>query len=375
MAGGTFRLGALALTLGLAAGPALAARIVDPAAARQSIQSTAVVSRDAQLSALAADGHATELAAQLEEIARDTTLIDVAQEYLLDRGLHALARIPPTPNARASVARLTARAPTILARIDPDHGDRATPLYEAGATARFVLRTWDRNAARALAASALAAGSTRPVERFAGSGPAKVAAPERAGIADAFRAAPIAELAAQRAVVADALQGGLRVDALGLILAERLADPALFALVFDYADEAVALAAIPAAAHILDASSALVALTRASRRADIASVAMLETGRLAASEAAARHLLYEALADPGLGPSAAAALGRLSDPGVCAELGQRLAKARSEEERRLLVLALRLDPQPAARAELERFAKAGAGSPQLQREVRRWLAR
>lgn len=375
MAGGTFRLGALALTLGLAAGPALAARIVDPAAARQSIQSTAVVSRDAQLSALAADGHATELAAQLEEIARDTTLIDVAQEYLLDRGLHALARIPPTPNARASVARLTARAPTILARIDPDHGDRATPLYDAGATARFVLRTWDRNAARALAASALAAGSTRPVERFAGSGPAKVAAPERAGITDAFRAAPIAELAAQRAVVADALQGGLRVDALGLILAERLADPALFALVFDYADEAVALAAIPAAAHILDASSALAALARASRRADIASAAMLETGRLAASEAAARHLLYEALADPGLGPSAAAALGRLSDPGVCAELGQRLAKARSEEERRLLVLALRLDPQPAARAELERFAKAGAGSPQLQREVRRWLAR
>ena len=72
------RLGALALTLGLATGPALAARIVDPAAARQSIQSTAVVSRDAQLSALAADGRATELAAQLEGIARDTTLTDVA---------------------------------------------------------------------------------------------------------------------------------------------------------------------------------------------------------------------------------------------------------------------------------------------------------
>ncbi|MGH8242356.1 MAG: hypothetical protein ACRETY_03300, partial [Steroidobacteraceae bacterium] len=95
----------------------------------------------------------------------------------------------------------------------------------------------------------------------------------------------------------------------------------------------------------------------------------------AASDAAARRCLFEALADPGLGPSAAAALGRLSDPGVCAELGQRLANARSEQERRLLVLALRLDPQPAARAELERYAKAGVGSPQLQREVRQWLAR
>ncbi len=375
MAGGTFRLGALALTLGLAAGPVLAARIVDPAAARQSIQSTAVASRDAQLSALAADGRATELAAQLETIARDATLTDVAQEYLLDRGLHGLARIPPTPDARASVARLTTRAPTVLARIDPDHGSRATPLYDAGATARFVLRIWDRNATRAMAASALAAGSTRPIEHFAGFGPAEIAAPERAGIADAFRAAPIAQLPAQRAAVANALQGGLRVDALGLILAERLADPALFALVFDYADQAVALAAIPAAVRALDASSALAALARASRRADIASAAMLEAGRLAASDAAARRFLFAALADPGLGPSAAAALGRLSDPGVCAELGQRLANARSEQERRLLVLALRLDPQPAARAELERYAKAGAGSPQLQREVRQWLAR
>ncbi|MGH8203163.1 MAG: hypothetical protein ACREST_01050, partial [Steroidobacteraceae bacterium] len=136
MAGGTVRLGALALTLGLAAGPALAARIVDPATARQSIQSAAVASRAAQLAALAADGRATELAAQLESIARDATLTDVAQEYLLDRGLHDLARIPPTPDARASVARLTVRAPTVLARIDPDHGDRATPLYDAGATAR-----------------------------------------------------------------------------------------------------------------------------------------------------------------------------------------------------------------------------------------------
>jgi hypothetical protein len=41
----------------------------------------------------------------------------------------------------------------------------------------------------------------------------------------------------------------------------------------------------------------------------------------------------------------------------------------------VFVLALRLDPGPAARAELERFALSGAGSPQLQKEVRQWLGR
>src|SRR5688572_20205069 len=357
MAGGTARLAALALALGLAAGAALAARVVDPATARQSTQSVAVATLDAELTALAAGGRASELAARLEQVAHDATLVDVAQEYLLDRGLHRIARIPPTREARASVARLATRAPTVFARIDPDHGDRATPLYDAGATARFVLRSWDRAAARARSATELAAGSTRPVDRLAGLGVDEITAPAREGIADAFRAAPLAALRAQRTAVVDALQRGLRVDELALILAERLADPELFGLVFDHADEPVALAAIAAAARGLEAGSALAALARASRRADIASAAVLEAGRLAQSEAAARRFLFDSLADRGLASSAAAALARLSDPVVSAELGQRLAKAHSEDERRLLVLALRLDPQPAARAELERFAK------------------
>src|SRR5688572_32695020 len=99
MRGGTVRIGALALAL-WASTPAFGARVVDPAGARQAISTPAVATRDAGLAALAADGRATELASRLGLIAQDAMLSDIAQEWLIDRGLHALARIEPSPAAR-----------------------------------------------------------------------------------------------------------------------------------------------------------------------------------------------------------------------------------------------------------------------------------
>ena len=373
MAGRTVRFCACLIALGLGAPGARAARIVDPAAARLVIENPVVTAQDVELAGFAASGRASELAARLERIAHDAKLVDVAQEWLLDRGLHALARLEPTREARATVARLSFRAPAVYGIVDPDHGHRATPLYDAGATARFVLRSWDREAARRRAESELAAGSFAPVARFASRGGA--ADPVREGIAEAFRTAKPAVLAAQRAAIVDAIGAGRRVDELALVAAERLTDRALYDLVVDNADEPVALAAIAGASSALDASSALAVLARASRRAEISSAAVLEIGRLARSDGAAQRFLLAALADPGTAPSAAAALGRLSEPAVSAEIGRRLAVAPDELSRRTYVLALRLDPGPAARAELERFALSGAGSPQLQKEVRQWLGR
>jgi hypothetical protein len=370
MTGGIVRFCALAVAL-LGSGASLAARVVEPATARAAISSPAAVAQDAALAALATKGRATELAARLESVAGDPTLADVTREWLLDRGLHALARIAPTPAARATVAGLATRAPTVFTRIDPEHGERATPLYDAGATARYVLRQWERSAARAAASAALAARDAGVVARFAAAG----ATPAAAGIADAFRAASREELAALRGTVAEALSAGRRVDALGLILAERLADAELFVLVLDYADQREALAAVAAARRALDGGAAFAALQRASRRADIASAAVLEIGRLAKQDPAARRFLFDALADPAISPSAATGLARLDDAAVVAEIGRRLASARSEGERRVLVLALRLDGGPSARAELERFLREGGGSPGLQAKTRRWLER
>jgi hypothetical protein len=363
----------LALALGLLAGSAIAG-VVDPATAQRAVEDPAVIALDAELSALAHARRATELAARLESIARDPALADVAGEWLLDRGLHALARIAPSPAARAAVSRLALRAPTVYARVDPDHGERTTPLYDTGATARFVLRSWTRAEARGRARAELDSGSAAPVGRYASLALEDAADPRLAGIADAFREAPATALALQRPVVAGALAAGQRVDALALILAERLRDPPLFDLLFDEADGLTALAAVPAVARALDVRSALEALARASRRADVGSAALLEIARLAKADATAQQILFDALADPARGPSAAAALGRLADPAVSAELGRRLAAAKSEPDRRLLVLALKLDASPAARAELERFARASAGSASLRKEVRAWLA-
>jgi len=373
MTGGILRLLALGLALGFACAAGAAPRVVDPATARQAVSNPAVVARDAELAALAGGDRVNDLAARLDVIAHDATLTDVAQEWLLDRGLHRIALLAPTPAARATVGRLAARRPLVYTRIEPDHGDRATPLYDAGATARFVLSAWNRNEARRGAEAALAAGSARIVDRYALHAAAHARSPVLSGIADAFRAAPASQLAAQRAAVVGAFDSGQRVDALALILAERLADPALFDLVFDEGDEETALAAVPAATRALDSQTALGTLARASRRGDIGSAALLEIGRIAESDASARKALFEALADPSRAPSAAAALARLDDPAVSAELGRRLAAAKTEGQRRVLVLALKLDADPAARAGLEAFAQSRAGSPKLQQEVRSWL--
>lgn len=374
MAGGPARVIVLALAVSVGGSAAVAASITDPAAARRVTTTPPVAAIAAELDAHAEQKRPDAIAAKLELIAHDRSLPDVAQEWLIDRALHALARLEPTLPARVTVERLTGRAPVVYAHIDPDHGDRVTPLYDAGATARFVLRTWDRRAAGRTAHAELRAGRTSAVARFAARAAAGAADPVRAGIADAFASARIADLGPQRATIVDAIGRGERVDELALILAERLADHALFRLVFGHADETVALAAIPRAANVLDPQSALEALGLASQRADIASAAVLAIGRLARNDSIARSFLLDALADPAVGPSAAAALAGLGDATVSAELGRRLAAARTEDERRVLVLALKLDHSAGARAELERFGRTGAGSTQLRREVRQWLA-
>jgi len=238
-----------------------------------------------------------------------------------------------------------------------------------------VLRIWERHAARDEAAASLLAGGTSAVDRFAARAGAGESDPVRAGIADAFRAASLRLLIGQRSTMVDGLARGRRVDELALILAERLADAELFNLIFGHADAPVALSGIAGIARTLDAQTSFELLALASRRAEIASAAVLAIGRLARSDAAARRFLFDAIDEPDIGPSAAAALAASGDASITPELGRRLAESRTEESRRLLVLALKLDGSAGAREELRRFAATKAGSAQLQEEVQQWLAR
>lgn len=358
-----------AALLCLAAVPAFAARVIDPAAARRAIAEPTVVATGASLSALAESGRTTELAQRVRSIALDRTLEPVAREWLLDRGLHALARQQPTPEARSVVQQLAGRPPEVFGRIDPDHGDHATPLYDTGATARFVLRAWQRSDARAAAKADLAAGRTQLIERFA----ASPSGPVRDGIVEAIDDAPPAQLFVQRNAAAAAMSAGARVDEVALLLARRLADVELASLLIGHADARVALDALRLLPGVLDSQSAFRLLADASRRADIASAAMLAIGRLARQDASARSFLFGRVDDPELGASAATALASIGDPAIAAEIGRRLRAASSDTARRHFVLALQLDGGSSARDELGRFVATGQGSAQLRSEVQKWL--
>jgi hypothetical protein len=350
-----------------------AREVVDAAAVRKALADTAVVSEAQRLDTLADRQAAAELVSALARLPQLAAKGTIAHEWLLDRGLHALAKVKPTPSARTLVQQIALEQPQIFVRVDPDHGQHAVPLYDPRATARFVLRTWERTAARERAAAALLANESWPIERFAR---AHAAAddPTRSGVVDAFRTADPSLLARQREALAGALRNGERVDELAAVVAERLHDHDLYGEVLSSTEPVVALDALKRARKALGDARALDVLIAASRRPEIASAALLEIGAIAREEVRARDYLFEMLRELSGGPSAAAALASLHDSAVTAELGRQLRAQTPDVARRHMALALKLEGSPAARAQLEQFLAARAGSTKLQNEVRAWLA-
>ncbi len=116
-----------------------AAQVTNLAAARRAIEEPRIVALETELSATAQSGATDALARLLQTIAADPQMELAAREWLLDRGLHGLAQLPPTAAARAAVLRLALRAPSVFVRADPDHGSSSVPLYDGGATARSCI--------------------------------------------------------------------------------------------------------------------------------------------------------------------------------------------------------------------------------------------
>jgi hypothetical protein len=367
----------LALAFALATGLHAAARIhaaevVDAWSVQKASISTAI---HAERFKTLADRRATdELVNAIRGLPQTAAKGSIAHELLLDRGLHELGRTPPTPAARALVEQTARLPPTIYVRVDPDHGSHAAPLYDPGATARFVLNQWTRIAARDEALTALASGQRWPLERYAQSEAPAERDAAKAGVVEAFEQAPARTLANMRDALAAALRGGERIDELAAVAAERLRDAELFTLVLAHADAPVALRALGKMSRALSAAEQFDSLRAAAQRAELASAATLQIGRLAAEDPRARSHLFEQLADPGVADSAAAALASLHDPAIAAELGRRLESEPREDIRGRLALALQLDGSPAARIELAGFVAARSGSAQLRKDVGAWLA-
>ena len=363
---------ALALVAIIGGARAHAAQVVDAASVQKAADATAA--HAARFKALADRGAADELVSAIRALPDVAPHGSIAHEQLLNRGLHELGRLEPTPAARAFVRESARLQPQVYVRVDPDHGSHATPLYDPGATARFVLGKWTRTEARKTALAALAAGQRWPIERFAQQDTAAELDAAQGGVVDAFQELAPRTLATLRDTLAAALNRGERVDELAAVAAERLQDAELFALVFAHADAAVALKAISKASQTLDPAAQFEALRTAAKRPELASAATLQIGRLAGDEARARAHLFEQLTNPGVADSAAAALASLHDAAVASEVGRRLRSEPREDMRRRLALALQLDGSQAARAELERFLEARTGSTQLRKDVSAWLA-
>jgi hypothetical protein len=364
----------VAFLLGCLATSPRAREVVTRSVVQEVAASAAIGAQARRYAALADAGASDALVLELQKIATDAGASALEREWLMDRALHELVRSAPTPAGRSLLESIARRPAEIFVQVDPDHGGQVAPLYDPAATARFVLRQWDRTAAARGAAAALAANQGWPIERYAGGALPLELDPARAGIADAFRTAGAGVLANHRAALAAALERGERVDELAVICADRLRDAELFQLVLGQADEAVALDAVGRVPRVLDAGSALDVLIAGSRRAPIASASLLAIGRIAARSARAREYLFTALDDPTLAPSSAAALASLHEPGVAGELGRQLQARTQDAARRVRVLALQLDGSAAARTQLESFARTKAGSLQLQQKVRTWLA-
>ncbi|MGH8174992.1 MAG: hypothetical protein ACREV5_01870 [Steroidobacter sp.] len=354
--------------------PAHAREVVGPSAVQKATSDPAVIEQARRLNDLADRSATEELTRALEQLPRVAAKGTIAHEWLLDRGLHQLARVKPTPAARALVDQIAQQSPQIFVRVDPDHAEHAVPLYDPAATARFVLGAWERTAAREKASAALAAHQSWPIERFAQNDAAAESDPTKAGIVDAFRTADPEVLIQHRGALVAAVQNGERVDELAAVVAERLRDSDLYSLILSHADPIIALDALRRTREIFTDSIALDALIVASRRPEIASAALLEIGRSASQDSRARAYLFEMLRDASTGPSAATALALLHDADVVAELGRQLRTNVPETMRRHLALALRLEDSPAARGQLAQFLKTNAGSPKLRKEVGAWLA-
>jgi hypothetical protein len=345
--------------------------VIDVAGARRATGEPVAAAAQARMQQLAGRGGSDALVDELRRVLADPALEPVGREWLLESGLHALRALPATPATRALASELATRAPRVFIRVEPEHGRQAVPLYDVGAAARYALRDWERAEARVAATRSLSLGSNDALMSWQREAARSAV---RDGIADAFAAAGAGTLERQRPAIAAAIRSGRDVDAVALVLARRLRDAELFSLIIGYAEPASALAALQWALRDLDPGASVDVLSVAADRQPIASAALLAAGRLASAEPAARELLFRRLADPVSGESAAAALARLDDPGIAAQLAMRLQTTKDEPTRRRVALALKLNGGAKARDALAELIETRQGSPELRREVAAWLA-
>lgn len=306
-------------------------------------------------------------AALLEALDGSAQLSDPARTMLTFNALLGLSVVDALPTAREVVEAHAADGASLL-RWQDDEGRRvAVRAYDTGAAARFTLRVWNSAAARERASAEIASGTlllTKSTHIDGADAVAYSEALQRAAIADLVRARP--------AIVA-ALDRGVTVEAMALVLVERLQDAELAARLLVRGASGFVVRHLDAITNALAPDEAFRLLADASTRPDIASAVVARIGAIADRVPEARAWLYARLGDPTLGASAAAALARGADADVIADLAHIMRHDDVLLARMRAALALKLADTPQAKAALVAFAEEPGVPDALRRLVVQWL--
>ncbi|MCZ6560360.1 MAG: hypothetical protein O6931_05685, partial [Gammaproteobacteria bacterium] len=251
-------------------------------------------------------------------------------------------------------------------------GHRLTvPLHDIGSAARLTLGNWRIRAARDEILTRVALGQA-PLPNWSGNPAAdRLIA---AGLKQALTEMPAGQLATWRTQISSAFTNDSRFADSVLLIARRLGDVVLYRQLATLAPPRVAIDMLRDIDLTLDPGQSLAVLDLVRSRDQLASAAILATGRLQARYPDAKERLFTLLADARHGASAASALARYGDTPEISRLGGVVLDADAGSARQTAILALRLTASPAARSELARLASNPRLSLKLREEIEQWLA-
>ncbi len=338
--------------------------------ALQSADSGTTAAELRELESFAKRQDTTRLASRIETLLSDQSRPTAARERLLETAAILLGGLPPQPNARRLIARISGLAPQTWVWLEEGGHRVAVPLYDPAAAARVAERAWLAREYETRLLAKLAAADQGLIDDLARAGPA-----ERSGALGAVANTPDERLLRLKFDLISALEHGVAVGWFAAQVAAKTGDTDLAHAAIDHAGSRNALDMLTSLAQRLGPDSAVPLLRHSLRNPALASHSLFMLARLGAVSPDATATIWSELRDPDNGGSAAAALARLADPTIAARAAAIVADpAADSTHRRRALLSLCLDNGDTAQRHL-RLLTASLGDDTLGTKARQCAGR
>ena len=305
----------------------------------------------------------------LETLQADNSLPLPARERVLYDLAVALRTSPPSDASRQAMMFLSQHQSQTYIPHQESRGRINLPLYPVAAAARGTLTVWARQAAAERASANLQRDPAAVLSAYIQASDES----HSAGLLDALESASLNDLAAFRVAVLSELPTTPAVAPVAAVLVKRLGDEVLCDAVIESGDSLTARRLLEQVPEIFAPTQAFAVLQRASTMKPLASVAIMEIGRLLPTVPAATGFLLDTLTDPSRGGSAAMALANVEDTAVIQSMAKRLANSQDKQVQSNVALALMLNSSFEAQLALKHFAGNPTAPEQLREEVVKWL--